>query len=158
MPTYLFDRTEPVEVIIEADGKFGPDQMYQATAIYEMLNVFGGVEWALYMKSSFKQTSKAMDENPFVAEFDLVWSTESQSVVELGSVAKISISRQVAHIILKAKFGDNDHTQSYISEAEHQDGFSYWSDHFTDDEGFNRMALIDDFEAWAAALEVNPSR
>lgn len=157
MPTYLFDRVEPVQDIIEADGKFGADQMYQAVFLYEMLNVFGGTEWALYLSGTLAQTDVSMTKNPFVAEFGLVWARdESHETVALGTVAKISISRQVAHTILMAKFGATEHTESYINEAEHQDGFAYWSDNFADEEGFDRLALIDDFEAWAAALEVAP--
>ena len=151
MLTYLFDDVSPVVDIIKADGKFGPELKYQASDIYEMINVFGGVEWALFMDEiSTIRAVDTMNSNPFVSDFALVWSIDPKAVtVGLGSVGIASVCRIAAHAILMAKFGDTDEVHDYINEAEHQDGFSYWHNHFSSDEAIiDRDALIADYETY----------
>lgn len=155
MPTYLFDNVGPVKEIIEAEGKFGPNQMYQATAIFEMINVFGGIEWALFMSPDTKRNVKAMSSNPFVSEWDAVWciNPDDRHIIELGSLSIVTVSGQTALAILRAKFGDNEQTRTYTIEAERTDGYSYWSNHFATPTGFDRDKLVDDYEAWLSAQE-----
>ena len=151
MLTYLFDDLEPVVDIIKSDGKFGPELKYQASDIYEMINVFGGVEWALFMDEiSTIRAVDTMNSNPFVSEFELVWSIDPKAVtVGLGSVGIATVCRSAAHAILMSKFGDTVEVHDYIDECEHQDGFSYWHKYFSSHEAIiERDALIADYETF----------